>query len=220
MTIESLDIEAVRALLRENPEIVFGDAQTMAAVREGSRAEGVVDLGSHQRARLQRDVSRSKATNEALIAMAKANLAAQAQVHSAVLAVLEADTLNALDRKLAGRVAGALNVDIIRVFLEGHAPLHRGQAIQGCSPGLVEALLGDRSERLGLLDSRFSDALYAAQSAGLRSEALARIEIGDHQGVLCLASRDDSAFSPEQGADLLHFFARVLERRIAPHLRS
>lgn len=217
--IESLDIAKLRAILRERPEIITGDGELMAAVREGVRENGVVDLGQRQRERLQNELSRTKATNQALISMAKANMAAQAQVHSAILAVLEANNLMALDRKLAGRVAGALSVDVIRVFLEGHAPLSNGAAIQGCSPGLIEALLGDKSERLGPIDTRFNDALYAGQAAGLRSEALARIEIADVPGVLCLAARDESAFSPEQGADLLHFFARVIERKIAPHLR-
>jgi uncharacterized protein YigA (DUF484 family) len=36
---------------------------------------------------------------------------------------------------------------------------------------------------------------------------------------LCLGARDDRAFTPDQGADLLHFLARALERRITPWLK-
>jgi uncharacterized protein YigA (DUF484 family) len=218
--IETLNVENLREVLRNRPDIITGDSVLMGLVRDTARAEGVVDFGARKRERLERDASRTRATNEALVAMAKANLAAQAQVHSAILAVLEAPTLMALDRKLAGRVAGALSVDVIKVYLEGHDPLGNGLALQACSPGLVSALLGERSERLGQVDARFADALYGDQANSLRSEALTRIEVGDLTGVLCLAARDESAFTPDQGADLLHFFARVLERRIAPHLRQ
>jgi uncharacterized protein YigA (DUF484 family) len=49
---------------------------------------------------------------------------------------------------------------------------------------------------------------------------LARMEIAGHPAALCLAARDGAAFTPDMGADLLHFFARVLERRITPWLRD
>jgi hypothetical protein len=213
-------LEAVRARLRAAPEIVTGDPALMASVRDALAGADVVDLSQRARVKLEHELKRAKATNEALIALAKANLAVQAQVHGAVLAVLEADSLTALDRKLSGRAAGALGVDIVRIFIEGHAPLKSGAAIQGCAPELVEALLGERSERLGQTDTRFADALYGPTGPGVRSEALARLEVGGRPGVLCLGARDETAFTPDQGADLLHFLARVLERRIAPWLKA
>lgn len=215
----SLDPDALRAVLREQLEIITGDADLIAAVRQAEAETGVIDLGQRARGKLEAEVRKLRATNEALIALAKANLAAQAQTHAAVLAVLEAETLAALDRKLTGRVPGALSVDVARVFIEGHAPLQSATSILGCSPDLVASLLGEHGERLGPVDTRFSDALYGPHGPSLRSEALARMEIGGHTGVLCLAARDASAFTPDQGADLIHFLARALERRIAPWLR-
>jgi uncharacterized protein YigA (DUF484 family) len=180
--------------------------------------DGVIDLARRQRAKLEAESNRLRASNAELVAMAKANLAAQAQTHSAVLSVLEADTLPALDRKLAGPVASALSVDLARIFIEGHDPLPSGQAIRSCSPGLVTAMLGARPERLGPVDARYADALYAAKASSLRSDALVRLDMGRAVGVLCLASRDGAAFHTGQGADLLHFFARVMERRLRPWL--
>ncbi|MEQ8404766.1 MAG: DUF484 family protein [Oceanicaulis sp.] len=213
-------VEALRAQLRADPEIVTGDPALMAAVRDALAGEEVVDLSQRARAKLERELARARATNEALIALAKANLAVQSQVHGAVLAVMEAESLAALDRKLAGRAAGALGVDIVRLFIEGHAPLKAGAAIQGCAPDLVDALVGDKAERLGPIDTRFADALYGPMGPGLRSEALARLEIAGRPGVLCLGARDGKAFTPDQGADFLHFLGRVLERRIAPWLKD
>ncbi|MFW6413012.1 MAG: DUF484 family protein [Oceanicaulis sp.] len=217
---DTLDIDAIRTALRDRPEIVTGDPDLMAAVRDALANDSVVDLAARARQRLEKDLARMRATNDALIALAKANLAAQAQTHAAVLAVIEAESLAALDRKLSGRAAGALGVDAIRVFVEGWSPLKTATAVKGCSPELVDALLGDKSERLGPVDARFSDALYGPLGPGLRSEALARMEIAGRPALLCLASRDGRAFTPEQGADLLHFLARAIERRVAPWLKS
>jgi len=212
-------LETLRARLRAEPDLVTGDPALMAAVRDALAGEDVVDLSQRARRKLEHELNRMRASNAALVALARANLASQAQVHGAVLAIMEAESLTALDRKLSGRAAGALGVDIVRVFLEGHAPLKSGAAIQGCAPELVDALLGDKAERLGPVDTRFADALYGPMGPGLRSEALARLEIGDRPGVLCLGARDGRAFTPDQAADLLHFLGRALERRIAPWLK-
>lgn len=182
--------------------------------------DGVIDLAARQRSKLETELSRLRASNEALIALAKANLAAQAQAHAAVLALMEAETLPALDRKLAGRVAGALGVDVVRVFIEGHTLLPAGQALQACAPEFTDALVGSKAERLGPIDTRYADALYAGKASVLRSEAIVRLDIGGVAGALCLASRDGDMFRPDQAADLLHFLARVLERRLAPWLKS
>lgn len=182
--------------------------------------DGVIDLAARQRAKLESELRRLRATNTALVALAKANLAAQAQTHGAVLAVLDAQTLPALDRQLAGPVAGALSVDVVRVFVEGHAPLPSGRAILACAPDLTAALLGKQAERLGPVDTRFADALYGGKASSLRSDAITRLQMGANTGFLCLASRDGEAFAPDQAADFLHFFARVLERRLGPWLKD
>lgn len=218
--LEDLDIESLRAVLRARPELILEDADLMAAVRSAESEGAVVDLAQRRRVQLETDLRKLRATNEALIALAKANLAAQAQTHAAVLAIMEADSLTALDHKLTSRVAGALSLDTIRIFIEGHAPLHNAKAILACSPELSHALLGDAGERLGPVDTRFSDALYGPLGPSLRSEAIARIEIGGHPGVMCLGSREQRAFTPDQGADLIHFLARALERKIAPWMRD
>ncbi|VXC85226.1 MULTISPECIES: DUF484 family protein [Oceanicaulis] len=218
--LDTLDLETLRTALRARPEVITGDPELMAAIRAADSGDSVVDLGQRRQKKLEKDLRKARATSDALIALAKANMAAQAQTHAAVLAILEAEDLSALDHKLAGRVAGALSVDAVRVFLEGHSPLKDADAILGCSPELADGLLGDDSERLGLVNGRFADALYGPLGPNMRSEAIARIEIGGHPGVLCLASRDARAFTADQGADLIHFLARALERRIAPWLRS
>lgn len=180
--------------------------------------DGVINLADRKADRLEREGVRLRASNAALVELAKANLAAQAQTHSAVLGVLDADSLLMLDRALAGPVATSLGVDLVRVFVEGQTPLPSGQSIRACAPGLTDALLGGKAEWIGPLDARYGDALYAPQAARLRSEARVGLDLANTRGVVCLASCDESVFTPGQAGDLLHFFARVLERQISPWL--
>ena len=179
---------------------------------------GVINLADRKADRLEHECARLRASNEALVELAKANLAAQAQTHSAVLGVLGADSLLTLDKALAGPVATSLGVDLVRVFVEGQTPLPNAQSIRACAPGLADALLGGQAEWIGPLDTRFADALYAPQTTRMRSEARVGLEMAGTRGVVCLASCDEALFTPGQAGDLLHFFARVLERQISPWL--
>ena len=188
--------------------------------RPATPRSAVVDINSAARERLHGEIRKLEATNGALVSIAKANLAAQAQTHNAVLAVLEAENLAGLDKKLAARVPGALNLSIVRVFIEGHAPLKSGESIIGAAPGLGESLLGDQPVKLGPVDRRFADALYAGEAGRVSSEALVRLDIAGRSGLLAMAARDKTAFSPDQGSDLVHFFARVIERQLAHFLRN
>ena len=209
------DEDDIRAFLLENPEFIRKDAELFSLLAGDRHGDGVVDLAAAARDKLLAEIRQLKALNEGLVETARANLAVQSQVHMALLAMLEADTLAGLDRKLSGRVAGALGVDVLRVFIENHAPLRAAESVLGAADGLIESVLGERVERLGPIEPRFADALYGPQGARVQSEALVRLEIGERRGVLALAARDASLFTPGQGTELLSFLARALERLLA-----
>jgi uncharacterized protein len=217
--IEAIDYPALRDLVISDPGLILGDPVVMKALFESGDEGNVVDLGAVARARLQTEIRRLRKGQETMIEMARTNLAAQAQTHNAVLSIMEAATLADLDKKLAGRVAQALGVDVLKVYIEGHAPLKSAEAILGSAPELSSALLGPYAERLGPIDRRYADALYGPRSNRMESEAVAAMEIDGHPGVLCMASRDAKMFRPEQGADLVHFIARAIERRMGEWLR-
>lgn len=219
-TDQAIDYPALRDLVISDPGLILSDPAVLKALFETGEDGNVVDLGVVARARLQTEIRRLRKANETLISLAKANLAAQAQAHNAVLSIMDAATLADLDKKLSGRVADALGVDVARVYLEGHAPLKSAEAIRGAAPDLSAALLGPYAERLGPIERRYADALYGPRGAKMNSEAVVALEVEGRQGVLCLASRDAAMFDPRQGADLVHFLARALERRMAVWLRD
>lgn len=214
-TLPALDTDTVRDYLTRNPDFVREDAELFALLADKPAVDGVVDLGAAAREKLLVELKQLKALNESIVETARANLATQSQVHMAVLALLEADNLAALDKKVAGRVAGALGVDICRVFIEEHAPLKDAEAIKPTSAGFVADVLGQKVERLGPVMERNAHALYGPQGARVRSEAIVRLDFHGHDGLLALAARDPNLFQSGQGTELLNFMARVLERLIA-----
>ena len=208
----TVDAEAVRAFLRENPDFIREDAELFALLARADRGAGIVDLGEKAREKLAAELRQTKALNEGLVETARANLAVQSQVHMALLASLECDNLSALDKKLAGRAAYALGVDVIRVYVENHAPLRGAETIFGAADGLVESVLGEKMELLGPVQSRFADALYGPQAARVKSEAIVRLDMSGRSGLIAFAAADPRLFVDGQGTELLSFFARALER--------
>lgn len=148
-TTTELDADAVRDYLRAHPDVVREDAELLALIADRDSADGVVDLGSAARGKLLEELRQLKALNAGIVETARANLATQSQIHMALLALLEADSLAALDRKISGRLTGALGVDVCRVLIEGHAPLKSGESILGAAEGFVGDVLGEKVERLG-----------------------------------------------------------------------
>ena len=209
-----LDSDAVRDFLVSNPSFVQEDAELFALLANRDPGEGVVDLGAAAREKLLTELRQLKALNEGIVETARANLATQAQVHMAVLALLEADSLTALDRKIAGRVPGALGVDLCRVFIEEHAPLRDAEAILPTAAGFTSDVLGQKVERLGPVQEAHANALYGPQGARVKSEAIVRLDFQGHDGLLAMAARDAHLFQSGQGTELLNFMARIVERLI------
>ena len=216
----NLDAAAVRSFLLEHPDIVREDAELMAVLARRSGDGSVVDLGTAARDRLVEEVHQLKALNEGIVETARANLATQAQIHMAVLALLEVDSLAALDRKISSRLTGALGVDVCRILIEGHSPLKSAESILGAAEGFVGALLGEKVERLGPVDPDKAVALYGQQGARVKSEAVVRLDFNGHDGLMALAARDAQLFETGQGTELLNFLARAVERMIVRWLHQ
>jgi uncharacterized protein len=212
--------EDVRAFLLAHPDFVREDAELLAVLARSGGEEDVIDLGTAARDKLLEEVRQLKALNEGIVETARANLATQSQIHMAVLALLEVDSLTALDRKISSRLTGTLGVDVCRILIEGHAPLRKGESILGASEGFVSEILGKKVERLGPVDPDTAHALYGQQGARVKSQAIVRLDFGGHDGLMALAARDTQLFQSGQGTELLNFLARAIERMIVQWLHA
>jgi uncharacterized protein len=214
------DAEEVRAFLITNPDFVREDAELFSLIVETSRDDGAIDLGAAARDKLREEIRQLKSLNGSIVETARANLAIQSQIHMAVLALLEVDSLSGLDSKMSNRLTGALGVDVCRVLIEGHAPLKNAESILGAAEGFVGDVLGDHVEMLGPVDPGNAHALYGQQGARVSSQAIVRLDFNGHDGLIALAARDAHLFQSGQGTELLNFLARAVERMVVQWLHQ
>lgn len=203
----------------------------MAALLEaggGSPAgRNVVDLRGKLVDRLEGRLDKLEETHRNVIAAAYENLAGTQQVHRAVLSILDAPNFKEFLDVLSGDVANILALDTIRLGLEtnGSAP---GQplgpagplanTVVALAPGDIATYLVGNPEiaprRVTLRPTRASlPGLYDTE-AWIQSEAVLHLDLGPGTmpALLALGSEDPQRFHPEQGTDLLNFFALTFEK--------
>jgi hypothetical protein len=198
---------SVRAFLKNHPNLLREDPELMSELGLRLDAANVVEFGPAALARQIDAHRRESSARLQLEATARANFAAQAQCHAGVVDLLESRSNSDLARRLDetaqlrfGLVAGA-------VAVEGKAPagwVHLDE-------GMVDMILGeDRVSRLG--ETGFCSLLFPDAVVGVGSVALIRLTLWERQGLLAFGAADAESFTPEMGAELIAFLARVIER--------
>ena len=217
-----------RDRILSDPETVLEDTQIMRAlVAAGERAmgENIVDLRGIAMERLEARLDRLEDTHRSVIAAAYENLAGTNQVHRAVLKLLDATEFEVFLHDLGQDVAAILRVDSMRLVLEsegeaGDAVLSRiGDVLSIARPGFIEDFLTKGRampiRQVTLRQTGEGDtAIHGAAGDFIRSEACLLLDFGPGRqaGMLVMGSEDPHQFTPQQGTDLLAFFAGVFER--------
>ena len=160
-----------------------------------------------------------------MIAAAYENLAGTNQVHRAILRMLDPIEFEAFLRDLGGEVAHILRVDAVRLVLESvqndsdPAVRRLGDVLSVAEPGFIKSYLtGTRDVPARQVTLRQIDEgdmrVYGREAPYLRSEACLLLDFGSDRlpGMLAMGAEDPHQFSPQQGTDLLAFFAGVFER--------
>ncbi|MXU64265.1 DUF484 family protein [Oceanomicrobium pacificus] len=224
-------LRAIRAHILSDPDMILEDRDVMRALLKaqgGDDARNVVDLRGVLVDRLEDRLDRLEDTHRNVIAAAYENLAGTNQVHRAVLAVLDPADFNGFLTALSHDVTNILSVDVIRLGLESPAvapgtPLgpkgDMQSTVVALARGGVDAYLTqDRdvvSRKVTLRQcAPDQSSVYGRDATWIKSEALLQLDLGpDFQpGLLAFGSEDPHRFHPDQGGDLLTFFAGVFER--------
>ena len=198
---------SVRAFLKNHPNLLREDPELMGELGLKLNAANVVEFGP---AALAREIDAHRRESTARLQLettARANFAAQAQCHAGVIDLLESRSNSDLARRLDetaqlrfGLVAGA-------VAVEGKAPAGWVRLDEG----MVDQILGeDRVSRLG--ETGFAALLFPSGILTAQSAALIRLTLWDRPGLLAFGAADPESFTPEMGAELIAFIARVIER--------
>lgn len=172
----------------------------------------IIDFEAKSRVRMLERVRELTMARDALIETAKANHVAQAQVHAAILGILDAKSWADLDARLRGSVRASLCLDHVGLVVEC-PDLPDLKAVRSVSSGHVSRFMQDQFQWLGPVGHE-GKTLYGIRAGDLRSQALLRIHCGEGEAVLCFASKDRNTFQGPEGTDLIAFFAKVVERLI------
>ena len=205
------DWKVVEAFLRAHPNLIRDDADLLSTLGLWLRADNIIEFGPAALARLSEAKSREKAARRQLETTARANFAAQAQTHAAVVDLLESRNHADLARRIdeVARLRFGLTTGVLALESPGGVPA-------GWRPlpsGGVDELLGAAGlSRMGPVQG--AGILFGDQAEAVRSAAMVRVALWSpaRQGLLVFGSPDAQGFTPQMGAELVSFLARVVER--------
>ncbi len=199
------------AFARQHGERLRSDPELLATLGLRLDVANIIDFGPIALSRISAAHARESNERKRLETMARANFAAQAQTHAAVIDLLEsrnhADLVRRIDDMARLRFGLAAGV----VALEGPGPAPPGW--HGLVDGQVDLILGPRNlARMGVAPTALG--LFGHLAPVIGSVALVRLAIGDpaRQGIVAFGSLDVESFSADMGEELVSFLARVLER--------
>jgi len=223
---ETLDATQVMEYLRRHPDFLLNHPDAVLAMMPPGRdvGEGVVDLQKVMLDRLRSELGRLKTTQRKLIATNRVNLQTQGRVHSAVLAMIEAPSLEHLVHTVTQDLALILDLDVVAFAVEAADPKITAGHVVGIArlpAGSVDRLLGEGRDTRLRPEGQGELEIFGAAAGLVRSDALIRIKVSADApvGLIAFGSRRESTFHPSQGTELLAFLARALEISIRAWLR-
>lgn len=220
--------DATRNAIITTPEAILDDQDVMRALitaNERAMGHNIVDLRGIAMARLEARLDRLEDTHRSVIAAAYENLAGTNQVHRAILRMLDPIEFETFLQDLGGEVADILRVDAVTLILEtaqaeNDPALNRlSNVLRIADPGFIAAYTGQipnqpvRQITLRQLQDGAA-SVHGPDAGWMRSEACLWLDFGPGRlpGLLALGAEDPHQFTPQQGTDLLSFFAGVFER--------
>ena len=205
-----LEPSAVRRFLADNPEFLKGDEGLLTELGLTVASSNVIAFAPLARvhAAHQREAEQRLMLEET----AQANFVAQAQTHGAVVDLLDARNHADLARRVdeLARARFGLAAGIVAVETAGLAPAGWVSLVEG----QVDLILDGRHRltRMGFAPTALG--LFGPDAGEIASMAMVRMAIWEpsRQGLLAFGSTDPEGFTPEMGAELVAFLARVVER--------
>lgn len=207
-----LEPVAVRRFLSDNPDFLRGDGGLLDELGLKVDVGNVVDFGPAVMARVHAAHQREATQRQQIEETARANFSAQAQIHGAVVDLLESRNHSDLARRvddLAQHRFG-LAAGVIALETEGLPPAGWRMLVDG----QVDMILGgpQRLARMGFAPTALG--LFGERGEAIQSMAMVRMAIWEpaRQGLLAFGSADPEGFTADMGAELVAFLARVVER--------
>jgi len=212
----ALTEDQVRNWLMENPDFLSENNDLFAANLPEARVseEGVVNMQSFLLEKLQKETRDLKDLQGNLVAAARGNLHTQSIVHQSVLELLEATSFNQFVHILTQDLPDVLEVDVMTLCIED-SPISFPDmtGLQRLKAGSVDRVYWPENNVVMRTDAPNSKAVFGPAKDLVSSDCLIRLEVPALQAdaLLGIGSREQDHFHPEQGTELIEFFACCTE---------
>jgi uncharacterized protein len=183
----------------------------------------VISFEERAVARLRDRLGAAESAKEDLIAFARGHSGATAAIHSAVLALMEADSLEALFEVVTRDWPKLLGLDhaVLALVADG-----KGFRVEAGNVGTVEPRIVDRAiSQLGPVTMRTvacGHPLFGTAARHIRSEVLIQLsaEAPLPYGLLLLGQKDAACLDNRHGAQLLGFLGSSLGAMLRRWLKN
>lgn len=222
-----LDSGDVIDYLRGHPDFLVNNPEILSVLTPPTHRtdSNVLDLQMFMLQQLQKEVRKLSGNWSELIATSRSNMATQAQIHTAVLAMLKSDSVSVLVHKITYDFPDILNVDAVALCTESDETLEAKtdeSPVRVLAPGTVDQLMGPGRDILLRSTADRLEEVFGPASTLIRSDALIRLTFNDKvranaplpgqcSGMLALGTREAEKFHPGQGTELMGFLARTIE---------
>ncbi len=208
---QTLGPDEVRRFLSGNRDFLLSDTALMAELGLRPDAANVVDFGPAALARVHEAHKKESKARKHLEATARANFAAQAQTHGAVVDLLDARNHADLARRVDELAQLRFGLAAGVVALEGPERTPAGWRVM--AEGQIDLVIGH--QRVALMGFQPTAlGLFGERAPQIKSMAMVRMAIWEpaRTGLLAFGSADEHGFTEDMGAELVAFLARVVER--------
>tara|TARA_R110002096_G_scaffold42937_69_gene115820 strand:- start:8948 stop:9715 length:768 start_codon:yes stop_codon:yes gene_type:complete len=214
----ALTEDEVRQYLVAHPAFFDHNKDLLALLKpeRTPRADGIVDFQAVLLDRLQSEIAELSDVQGSLIHASRSNMTTQARIHDAVLALLEAESLDHLCHMVSQDWVDMLQVDSISICFEQGRNLPENSNIRRLSAGMVDDLLGVDQDATLRGDISANGDIFGPATPLIKAEALIRLPESDltPAGLLAFGSRDEAFFTPGQGTELLRFLQAAFQARL------
>ncbi|WP_310541876.1 DUF484 family protein [Phenylobacterium sp.] len=208
---QTLGPDEVRRFLADNRDFLLSDTALMAELGLRPEAANVVEFGPAALARVHEAHKKESKARKHLEATARANFAAQAQTHGAVVDLLDARNHADLARRVDELAQLRFGLAAGVVALEGPDRTPAGWRVM--AEGQIDLVIGH--QRVALMGFQPTAlGLFGERAPQIKSMAMVRMAIWEpaRTGLLAFGSADEHGFTEDMGAELVAFLARVVER--------
>ena len=221
-----IDASVARKFLMQNPDFLINNPDLYSILTPPDRSKGdrIVDFQNIMIEKIKKNLKDLQHNQGHLIDTSRNNLTTQAQVHEAVLCLLETEALNHIGHIVTQDWADMLHIDVIRICFEVDHPINPPalKEITLLQKGRVNEYLNQEDIILLRGEANVSEDIFGPAKPLVKTEALIKIPKTKYNppGILAFGSRDLDMFYPGQGTELLRFLGKSYHKCMIQWLKQ